>query len=87
MDTPQKTLRNLHLDNVARISTPLRIPPSPFMKNLGCGTGVNVYRLERSPQKGVVRSPWAVKRISQKAKEIGQEVFNSRILDEAKILR
>lgn len=28
--------------------TPVTIPASPFMKKLGCGTGVNVYLMNRS---------------------------------------
>lgn len=27
--------------------TPVTIPASPFMKKLGCGTGVNVYLMDR----------------------------------------
>lgn len=27
--------------------TPITIPASPFMKKLGCGTGVNVYLMNR----------------------------------------
>ena len=27
--------------------TPITIPSSPFMKKLGCGTGVNVYLMDR----------------------------------------
>lgn len=27
--------------------TPITIPASPFMKKLGCGTGVNVYLMDR----------------------------------------
>ncbi|XP_036320223.1 lymphokine-activated killer T-cell-originated protein kinase [Rhagoletis pomonella] len=86
METPRRVTRNMHMQNIQKISTPLRIPPSPFMKNLGYGTGVNVYRLERSPKCGQMRSPWAVKRISKRANEHA-ELFNSRIHDEAEILR
>lgn len=27
--------------------TPINIPSSPFMKKLGCGTGVSVYLMDR----------------------------------------
>ncbi|XP_055912976.1 lymphokine-activated killer T-cell-originated protein kinase [Eupeodes corollae] len=84
---PSKALRNLHLENVACQSTPLRIPPSPFMKSLGYGTCVNVYKLDRSPRCGQMRSPWAVKRISRKARFSGKIEYNTRIKEEAEILR
>ncbi|XP_054728094.1 lymphokine-activated killer T-cell-originated protein kinase [Anastrepha obliqua] len=89
METPRRLTRNMHMQHIQKISTPLRIPPSPFMKNLGYGTGVNVYRLERSPKCGQVRSPWAVKRISKRIcnNESAAEIFNSRIHEEAEILR
>lgn len=86
-ETPRKALRNLHLENVAYQSTPVRIPPSPFMKSLGYGTCVNVYKLDRSPRCGQLRSPWAVKRISKKARGAGSIEYNARILGEAEILR
>ncbi|XP_004521003.1 lymphokine-activated killer T-cell-originated protein kinase isoform X1 [Ceratitis capitata] len=88
MDTPRRVTRNMHLQNLQKFSTPLRIPPSPFMKNLGYGTGVNVYKLERSPKCGQVRSPWAVKRVSQRMRNNeNANIFNTRIQEEAEILR
>ncbi|XP_067640906.1 lymphokine-activated killer T-cell-originated protein kinase-like isoform X1 [Eurosta solidaginis] len=88
METPQRLKRNIHLQNIQELSTPLRIPPSPFMKNLGYGTGVNVYKLERSPKCGQMRSPWAVKRISQRIRANEHAaLFNARIHEEAEILR
>ncbi|XP_050330827.1 lymphokine-activated killer T-cell-originated protein kinase [Bactrocera neohumeralis] len=88
MNTPRRETRSMHLQNVQKFSTPLRIPPSPFMKNLGYGTGVNVYKLERSPKCGKVLSPWAVKRISQRTRNNEHaSLFNSRIHEEANILR
>lgn len=88
METPRRETRSMHLQNVLKFSTPLRIPPSPFMKNLGYGTGVNVYKLERSPKCGEIRSPWAVKRISQRTrKNEHASLFNARIHEEANILR
>lgn len=88
MNTPRRETRSMHLQNVQKFSTPLRIPPSPFMKNLGYGTGVNVYKLERSPKHGEMRSPWAVKRVSQRTRNNEHAtLFNSRIHEEAEILR
>ncbi|XP_061387176.1 lymphokine-activated killer T-cell-originated protein kinase [Musca vetustissima] len=87
METPRKPLRNLHLE----VNTPLQVPASPLMKTLGYGTGVNVYFLERSPKpSGQIRSPWAIKRVSQRTRRTNGEnskIFNDRIRKEAEILR
>ncbi|XP_073828511.1 lymphokine-activated killer T-cell-originated protein kinase [Musca autumnalis] len=87
METPRKPLRNLHLE----VNTPLQVPASPLMKTLGYGTGVNVYFLERSPKPGgQIRSPWAIKRVSQRTRRTNYEhskIFNERILKEAEILK
>ncbi|XP_064548690.1 lymphokine-activated killer T-cell-originated protein kinase [Drosophila montana] len=87
MDTPRRKLRNLHMENVQNNSTPIRIPPSPMLKTLGHGTGVSVYRLDRSPKLGRIRSPWAVKRITQRTRAKKDPVYNDRIIHEAAILR
>ncbi|XP_017870311.1 PREDICTED: lymphokine-activated killer T-cell-originated protein kinase [Drosophila arizonae] len=87
MDTPRRKLRNLHMENVQNNSTPIRIPPSPMLKTLGHGTGVSVYRLDRSPKLGRIRSPWAVKRITQRTRAKKDTLFNERIIHEAAILR
>lgn len=87
MDTPRRKLRNLHIENVQNNSTPIRIPPSPMLQTLGHGTGVSVYRLDRSPKRGHIRSPWAVKRITQRTRAQKDTVFNDRIIHEAAILR
>ncbi|KAH8266960.1 hypothetical protein KR026_012120 [Drosophila bipectinata] len=87
METPRRKLRDLHLENVQSISTPICIPPSPLLKTLGHGTGVSVYRLDRSPRLGQARSPWAVKRITQNPRIKRDPVFNERIMYEAQILR
>ncbi|XP_024233797.1 lymphokine-activated killer T-cell-originated protein kinase homolog isoform X3 [Oncorhynchus tshawytscha] len=65
--------------------TPITIPASPFMKKLGCGTGVNVYLMNRLGTFN--QSPWAVKKINSKcaSKQVG--VFQRRLSDEAKILK
>ncbi|EDW46295.1 GM13297 [Drosophila sechellia] len=87
MDTPRRKLRNLHLENVQNSSTPINVPPSPMMKTLGHGTGIRVYRLDRSPRLGEIRSPWAVKRITQNMRVKKDTLFNERIVHEADILR
>ncbi|XP_011159278.2 lymphokine-activated killer T-cell-originated protein kinase [Solenopsis invicta] len=46
----------------AELNTPIKIPASPFLQQIGYGTGVAVYMLERSPKVGSIRSPWAVKK-------------------------
>ncbi|ALC49394.1 CG8173, partial [Drosophila busckii] len=87
METPRRKLRNLHLENVQNNSTPIQVPPSPMLKTLGHGTGVSVYRLDRSPKQGHIRSPWAVKRITQRTRATKDPLFNDRIIHEAAILR
>ncbi|NXE16743.1 TOPK kinase, partial [Lophotis ruficrista] len=62
------------------------IPASPFMKKLGCGTGVNVYLMKRSPR-GLARSPWAVKKISSKCDRSQQNRYRQRLNEEAEILK
>ncbi|XP_013117362.2 lymphokine-activated killer T-cell-originated protein kinase [Stomoxys calcitrans] len=86
METPRKPLRNISLE----ANTPFKVPASPMMKALGYGTGVNVYCMERSPKASGPRSPWAIKRVSQRIRATNQEnskIFNERIVKEATILR
>ncbi|NXX97068.1 TOPK kinase, partial [Centropus bengalensis] len=64
----------------------LTIPASPFMQKLGCGTGVNVYLMKRSPR-GLSRSPWAVKIVNSKCNKRQQKIYQERLNDEAKILK
>lgn len=51
--------------------------------------GVEVYRIERSPLRGCLRSPWALKRITRRAAESHEDAatFRQRLADEATILR
>ncbi|EFN86814.1 Lymphokine-activated killer T-cell-originated protein kinase [Harpegnathos saltator] len=42
--------------------TPIKIPASPCLERIGCGTGVGIYMLERSPKVGIIRSPWVIKK-------------------------
>lgn len=87
METPSRALNNLHLGGVQKHITPIKIPASPFMANLGYGTCVNVYKLDRPPSQGNFLSPWAVKRVSKRKNSDVTEVFNERIQKEASILR
>ncbi|XP_019738244.1 lymphokine-activated killer T-cell-originated protein kinase homolog [Hippocampus comes] len=65
--------------------SPLHIPASPFMKKLGCGTGVSVYLMDRVGQ--VNASPWAIKKINSKCASKQVEVYQKRLKEEAKILK
>uniref|UniRef100_F6VP22 PDZ binding kinase n=2 Tax=Callitrichinae TaxID=9480 RepID=F6VP22_CALJA len=68
-------------------STPtINIPASPFMQKLGFGTGVNVYLMKRSPR-GLSHSPWAVKKINPICNDHYRNVYQKRLIDEAKILK
>ncbi|XP_059609906.1 lymphokine-activated killer T-cell-originated protein kinase homolog [Phlebotomus argentipes] len=93
MDTPKRTpLRNKHLENVFGniLGTPLKIPPSPQLQKLGFGTGIEVCRVNRTPSKDVVKSPWAVKRLNRFALDgdmQNSEVYSERLEKEAMLLR
>ncbi|CAN9507494.1 unnamed protein product [Ophioblennius macclurei] len=65
--------------------TPIIIPASPFMKKLGCGTGVNVYLMNR-PEK-LNASPWAVKKIHHLCNSKQTAVYQQRLNEEAEILK
>ncbi|XP_041661220.1 lymphokine-activated killer T-cell-originated protein kinase homolog [Cheilinus undulatus] len=65
--------------------TPINIPASPFMKKLGCGTGVNVYLMNRVGKLNA--SPWAVKKINSKCATKQLSVYQKRLNEEAKILK
>ncbi|CAJ1078006.1 lymphokine-activated killer T-cell-originated protein kinase homolog [Xyrichtys novacula] len=65
--------------------TPITIPASPFMKKLGCGTGVNVYLMNRTGKLNA--SPWAVKKINSKCASKQLADFKHRLKEEAKILK
>ncbi|KAK5644755.1 hypothetical protein RI129_006055 [Pyrocoelia pectoralis] len=71
--------------SVKRPRSPVSIPPSPFLKRLGYGTGVAVYKLERSPQANQIRSPWAIKKIIKQHVNNGE--LKKRLYDEAEVLR
>ncbi|XP_042359729.1 lymphokine-activated killer T-cell-originated protein kinase homolog [Plectropomus leopardus] len=65
--------------------TPITIPASPFMKKLGCGTGVNVYLMNRKGKLNA--SPWAVKKINSKCATKQVAVYQKRLNEEAKVLQ
>lgn len=65
--------------------TPITIPASPFMKKLGCGTGVSVYLMNRVGKLNA--SPWAVKKINSKCASKQVDVYQMRLNEEAEILR
>lgn len=51
-------------------------------------TGVEVYRVQRTPSKEVLKSPWAVKRITKRSMANGDTgVITERLLKEANILK
>ncbi|KAK4322128.1 hypothetical protein Pmani_007106 [Petrolisthes manimaculis] len=63
------------------------IPPSPCMKQLGYGTGVNVYLLERfSPGNGRYKSPWAVKKVNRHVPD-DDGTYSKRLSFEAGVLK
>ncbi|XP_012275105.1 lymphokine-activated killer T-cell-originated protein kinase [Orussus abietinus] len=80
--TPNKCKR---LEPKSEAHTPIRIPPSPFLKHLGYGCGVSVFTLERSPKVGFARSPWAIKKLNRKITD--DKRYTERIRLEADILR
>ncbi|KAM4529926.1 lymphokine-activated killer T-cell-originated protein kinase homolog [Fundulus diaphanus] len=65
--------------------SPIIIPASPFMKKLGCGTGVNVYLMNREGK--LNSSPWAVKKINSKCASKQVSVYQMRLNEEAEILK
>lgn len=87
--TPQA--KKICLDGAGVSGTPgksvttFEIPPSPCLKRLGFGTGVNVMLYERSPRNDVVRSPWAIKKLQKKI-SIKSE-YAKRLEEEADILK
>ncbi|KAK4875611.1 hypothetical protein RN001_012033 [Aquatica leii] len=83
MDTFSTPIRNRN--PLKRHRSPVSIPPSPFLKKLGYGTGVAVYKLERSPHENKLRSPWAIKKLLKR--NISNTVYKQRLQEEADILR
>uniref|UniRef100_A0A8C5IAI2 Protein kinase domain-containing protein n=1 Tax=Gouania willdenowi TaxID=441366 RepID=A0A8C5IAI2_GOUWI len=65
--------------------TPIIIPASPFMRKLGCGTGVSVYLINRTGKLNA--SPWAVKKINSKCCSDQVDVYQQRLNNEAEVLK
>ncbi|XP_072299968.1 lymphokine-activated killer T-cell-originated protein kinase homolog [Eucyclogobius newberryi] len=85
-DSSFKTPRNLRLRGSSSSSgTPVTIPASPFMKKLGCGTGVNVYLMDRMGKLNL--SPWAVKKVNSRCAAKQGKIYQKRLNEEAKILK
>ncbi|CAG0890466.1 unnamed protein product [Cyprideis torosa] len=60
--------------------SPVKLPPTPELEKIGSGNGVGVYLL-----RGEYRSPWAVKKLSEKG-EPDKEI-KKRLNREAEVLR
>lgn len=82
-----KTPKNIRLRSTGSSSSgsPITIPASPFMKKLGCGTGVNVYLMDRMGKLNL--SPWAVKKVNSKCADKQAALYQQRLNEEAKILK
>ncbi|XP_068610040.1 lymphokine-activated killer T-cell-originated protein kinase homolog [Brachionichthys hirsutus] len=65
--------------------SPITIPASPFMKKLGCGTGVNVYLMDRMGKLNA--SPWAVKKINRQCATKQLHIYQKRLNEEAELLK
>ncbi|XP_046396349.1 lymphokine-activated killer T-cell-originated protein kinase [Ischnura elegans] len=92
--TPKaKRARKSAIVTPAKGVTPVKIPPSPFMEKVGWGTAVTVYRMERSPKVGCIRSPWAIKRVihrnstSKRPRLSSDNEISVRLCKEAEILK
>lgn len=86
--TPQMTRTRSLLTSGSSDSgpgTPVTIPASPFMQKLGCGTGVNVYLMNRVGKLNA--SPWAVKKINPRCEGKQVKIYQERLHGEAEILR
>ncbi|XP_029174190.1 lymphokine-activated killer T-cell-originated protein kinase [Nylanderia fulva] len=81
--TPPRVKSKGKTDN-SELNTPIKIPASPFLQQIGYGTGVAVYMMQRSPKVGSIRSPWAVKKW---IKGRNNEINNKRLQLEADVLR
>ncbi|XP_026464300.1 lymphokine-activated killer T-cell-originated protein kinase-like [Ctenocephalides felis] len=71
-----------------KVNNVLNVPASPFLQHLGYGTGVQVYRFNRSPQAGKINSPWALKYLTKrKLKQSDCLSIEHRLNEEANILK
>ncbi|XP_034948738.1 lymphokine-activated killer T-cell-originated protein kinase [Chelonus insularis] len=83
--TPPLQKIKSRLCNNPENQSPLKIPATPYLKQIGYGCGVNVFTLERSPKVGFARSPWAIKK--RNSKDIKDVNLDKRIKLEADILK
>jgi len=83
--TPVAKRRRSRLTDNPELQTPIKIPASPFLKQIGYGCGVTIFTLERSPRVGFARSPWAIKKRNKNVKKDVR--FAARLKMEAEILR
>ncbi|OAD60817.1 Lymphokine-activated killer T-cell-originated protein kinase [Eufriesea mexicana] len=83
--TPTMKRHKSRVQDNPELQTPIKIPASPFLEQIGYGCGVNVFSLERSPKVGFIRSPWAIKKRNCKVVKDGR--YTERIRFEAEILR
>ncbi|XP_076654495.1 lymphokine-activated killer T-cell-originated protein kinase [Halictus rubicundus] len=83
--TPTTKRYKSRLQDNPELQTPIKIPASPFLEQIGYGCGVSVFSLERSPKVGFVRSPWAIKKRNRKVHE--DKKYDERIRFEAEVLR
>jgi len=96
-----KTPKTSSAELAKRELSVLKIPPSPCLKRLGYGTGVNVFLYERSPLRGQILSPWAIKKANRAVNVArrstgsdtsgggagGTDMITQRMEKEAEILR
>ncbi|KAM9778754.1 lymphokine-activated killer T-cell-originated protein kinase homolog [Syngnathus typhle] len=73
------------MSRLRSFASPINIPASPFMKKLGCGTGVSVYLMDRVGKFNA--SPWAIKKLNSKCASKQAEVYLKRLKQEAKVLK
>ncbi|XP_066260841.1 lymphokine-activated killer T-cell-originated protein kinase [Euwallacea similis] len=68
-----------------KLMNKIKIPPSPYMKKIGYGTGIAVYELQRSPAFNKFRSPWAIKKLI--TRKLENNLIKTRLKNEAEVLR
>ncbi|KZC13300.1 Lymphokine-activated killer T-cell-originated protein kinase, partial [Dufourea novaeangliae] len=83
--TPTTKRYKSRVQDNPELQTPIKIPASPFLEQIGYGCGVSVFCLERSPKVGFSRSPWAIKKRNRRVEE--GKTYNERIRFEAELLR
>ncbi|KAH0953965.1 hypothetical protein HN011_005472 [Eciton burchellii] len=85
LKTPTRVRTEKKVTDRTELNTPVKIPASPFLQQIGYGTGIAVYMMQRSPKVGCfARSPWAIKKW---VKGRSSDVNNSHLRLEADILR